>query len=610
MRVRFWGTRGSIPKPGPSTVRYGGNTSCVEVGSAAGTVVVLDCGTGALSLGADLTRRGGKPLRGYLLISHTHWDHIQGLPFFAPFFVPGNEWDVYAPHGFLQSVRETLAGQMQHTYFPVDLGQLGATVRYHDLTEGALALDDIKVESRYLNHPALTLGYRLEADGVAIAYCCDHEPHSRSLGYGSGEIGNQDRQHIGFIAGADLLIHDSQYRAAEYEGKIGWGHSTLEYVTTIAKIAGVRSVAFTHHDPARDDDTLDKEVETARATLQAEGVPMVVFAAAEGQVVELAPDPAGASSLHQTDELAAEVTTPPPLTKQTVLLGVADPALYDELSHVLRDDGVRTMHATSGPAAAALACTKAPQLIILERNLPGDGLEACRAIRQAESGVLAEVPIIVIAAQEEVGTGIAAGVTDWLVKPFSDIYARTRMRAWLMRITCRWTQPPFPANEPQRLATLHDLGILDSQPEERFDRLTRIAAATFDVPIALVSLVDEKRQWFKSACGGVSGETPRELSFCAHAILNDAVMVVPDALLDERFADHPAVVGDRRVRFYAGCPLILDNGACVGTLCLIDTRPRHLDGAAIHLLQDLASLVLQELKRPRPPYSKATARPR
>jgi DNA-binding response OmpR family regulator len=317
----------------------------------------------------------------------------------------------------------------------------------------------------------------------------------------------------------------------------------------------------------------------------------------------MAPDPAGASPPHQTEELAAEVMTPPPLTEHTALLGLADPALYDELSQILRDDGVRTMHATGGAAASSLARTKAPSLIILERNLPGDGLEACRAIRQAESGALAEVPIIVIAAQEEVGTGIAAGVTDWLVKPFSDIYARTRMRAWLMRMTCRWTQPPFPANEAQRLAALHDLGILDTQPEERFDRLTRVAAATFDVPIALVSLVDEKRQWFKSACGGVSGDTPRELSFCAHAILNDAVMVVPDALLDERFADHPAVVGGPRVRFYAGCPLILDDGACVGTLCLIDTRPRHLDGAAIHLLQDLASLVLQELKRPRGPYS-------
>ena len=136
MFVRFWGTRGSIPKPGPSTLRYGGNTSCVEVRSAAGTIAMLDCGTGAVSFGAELMQSGKRPLRGNLLISHTHWDHIQGLPFFAPLFVPGNEWDVYAPRGFEQSVRETLAGQMQSTYFPVELEQLGAAIRYHDLTEG------------------------------------------------------------------------------------------------------------------------------------------------------------------------------------------------------------------------------------------------------------------------------------------------------------------------------------------------------------------------------------------------------------------------------------------------------------------------------------------
>ena len=136
MRVRFWGTRGSIPTPGPTTLRYGGNTSCVEIDPGDGSHIVIDCGTGAAALGAALMRAGERPLRGRLLISHAHWDHIQGLPFFGPLFVVGNEWDVYAPHGFLQSVRDTLAGQMQHTYFPVDLEQLGATIRFHDLTEG------------------------------------------------------------------------------------------------------------------------------------------------------------------------------------------------------------------------------------------------------------------------------------------------------------------------------------------------------------------------------------------------------------------------------------------------------------------------------------------
>ena len=136
LKVTFWGTRGSIAKAGPQTVRYGGNTSCVEVRSASGALLVIDCGTGAHSLGQALLGGGSQPLRGQMLISHTHWDHIQGFPFFAPLFVPGNEWDIYAPRGFGESLRDSLSGQMQYTYFPIDLDHLGASIRYHNLIEG------------------------------------------------------------------------------------------------------------------------------------------------------------------------------------------------------------------------------------------------------------------------------------------------------------------------------------------------------------------------------------------------------------------------------------------------------------------------------------------
>ncbi len=136
MRIRFWGTRGSLAKPGPSTIRYGGNTSCVEVRAEDGTLIILDCGTGAHELGQSLVASDVRPIRGHLLITHTHWDHIQGLPFFAPLFVPGNEWDIYAPQGLGQRLEDTLAGQMEYAYFPVTLGQLGATIRYHELSEG------------------------------------------------------------------------------------------------------------------------------------------------------------------------------------------------------------------------------------------------------------------------------------------------------------------------------------------------------------------------------------------------------------------------------------------------------------------------------------------
>jgi phosphoribosyl 1,2-cyclic phosphodiesterase/CheY-like chemotaxis protein len=556
---------------------------------------MLDCGTGAVALGAELMQSGNKPLRGHLLISHTHWDHIQGLPFFAPLFVPGNEFDVYAPRGFEQSVRETLAGQMQHTYFPVELAQLGAAIRYHDLTEGVFNLGDIKVSTQYLNHPALTLGYRLEADGVTVVYACDHEPHSRALAYGSGELGGQDQRHAEFIAGADLLIHDAQYRAAEYEGKIGWGHSTLEYVVAIAQLAEVKRVALTHHDPMRDDDTIDMELEEVRRRLKAQGASLEVFGAAEGPILELAPH-VGRRPERHVEEPPAEAAVSSRLSELIVLMGIADPNLNDTLWQTLHTDGIRVLRVTDGASVLRLAQTDEPSLIILDRFLHGvDSLETCRAIRASQSKSK-DVPIVIVAAQEDAAGGNTAGVTDWLVKPFSTIYARTRIRAWLLRTACRWVPAPLPEDEDQRLSALHRLAILDTGPEERFDKLTRIAAALFDVPIALISMVDENRQWFKSAFGTNVCESPRDMSFCAHAILAPTVMVVPDALLDPRFAENPVVVNEPRVRFYAGCPLVTDDN-CVGTLCLIDTRPRELNATTIRLLEDLADLVQQELHR-------------
>jgi len=156
--------------------------------------------------------------------------------------------------------------------------------------------------------------------------------------------------------------------------------------------------------------------------------------------------------------------------------------------------------------------------------------------------------------------------------------------------------PAQPANESQRVATLRSLQILDTPPEERFDRLTRMARHLFDVPIALISLIDSNRQWFKSCAGLGVSETPREVSFCGHAILNDQMLMIPDAGSDERFADNPLVTGAPNIRFYAGCPLKVGNGSNVGTLCLIDTRPRTLDAEERELFRDLASMAEQEIE--------------
>ena len=200
MRVRFWGARGSLPKPGPSTLRYGGNTSCVEVRTAAGTLIVIDCGTGIHGLGASPVVGGeAAHRRGTCSSAIRTGTTSRAFHFSRRFSFPRREWDIYGPKGIGQSLRDSLAGQMQYAYFPVALDQLDAKIRYHELIEGTFQIDDVTVRTRYLNHPALTVAYRLEADGVAIVYASDHEPHSRHLATGKGQMLGEDLRHCEFL---------------------------------------------------------------------------------------------------------------------------------------------------------------------------------------------------------------------------------------------------------------------------------------------------------------------------------------------------------------------------------------------------------------------------
>lgn len=606
MRVRFFGTRGSLPVPGPGTVRYGGNTACVEVRSG-DTLVVLDMGTGAYALGQELMRSGG-PVRGHVLISHTHWDHIQGLPFFAPFFVPGNEWDIYAPRGLNASLRETLSGQMQYTYFPVTLEQLGATIRYHDLVEGHLTVGGVEIDARYLNHPALTLGYRLRADGVTFVYSCDHEPYAAGLGRGHGAIEAQDRAHVAFLADADLVVHDAQYTAQEYAAKVGWGHSSIEYALHVARAAGVRRLAITHHDPTRDDDALEAIVARIRpVAARPEGGPAVdLFAAREGLVLDLA-----AASRAPTVPAPGTATVTPALVDQSVLVAVADAARAEALAGILRADAVEVRVVAPG-AVVAEAARNVPSLVVIDEGPEGAGegrtgegragggaalARTARALRALEP----ELPIILVADREDGGGDERLGISDRLVEPYTENYARTRFRAWLMRTACQWARAPRPENEEARLASLARLQLLDTAPEPRFDRLTRLAARAFGAPIAALTLVDRERQWFKSSCGLDGRETPRDESFCAHVVYDPSrTLVVPDALHDPRFAGSPAVTGNPNLRFYAGHPLRLADGTCVGALCVADTRPRHFGEAEIDQLRVVAEMMMLELQAPGP----------
>ena len=197
-------------------------------------------------------------------------------------------------------------------------------------------------------------------------------------------------------------------------------------------------------------------------------------------------------------------------------------------------------------------------------------LDLCAKIRSLR--LTADVPVIIVDRAQEVQPDKAVGVTDWLIWPFSSAYARTRIRAWLLRTAVRWERAPLPPDEEERLATLHNLRILDTPREQRFDRLTRLAAGILGVPIALVSLVDRERQWFKSAHGLSIEQTPREISFCAHAVAARRLLVVSDTFDDNRFADNPGVTGDLRIRFYAGCPLFVEK-RCVGTRLCVGYAP-------------------------------------
>jgi phosphoribosyl 1,2-cyclic phosphodiesterase/ActR/RegA family two-component response regulator len=475
MRVRFWGTRGSIATPGPSTLRYGGNTACVEVRAGDGTLIVLDCGTGARALGQSLLASGERPIRGHLLITHTHWDHIQGFPFFAPLFLPGSEWDIYAPGVTGRHLEDTLSGQMEYTYFPVRLDQLGATIRYHDVVEGTFQIGGVKVTSHYLNHPALTLGYRLEAGGASVVYATDHEPHSHhklELPSGDGRVvlsqplHHEDRRHVLFMAGADLVIHDAQFTAAEDASHIGWGHTAAEQVVDFALAAGVERLALFHHDPNHDDDAIDRMVESCRRRAERETDDddrvLEVTAAAEGQSIELSEDskfllrrqetewepsavPEGPAVRFKPEDaaLASRVGSGAPALAprerpgheeipETVL--IVDPAeSVQRLALQLEPEGLRLLTAESAEAVLQAARGEAPDLILLGSDVDGvDALQLSRDLRAAGHNV----PVVLLTRPIEAdaaAASFAAGVTDHLIQPYTPAQARSRVRRWLQR---------------------------------------------------------------------------------------------------------------------------------------------------------------------------------
>lgn len=266
MKVRFWGVRGSIPSPGPKTVRYGGNTTCLEIRSDAGELIIIDAGTGIFPLAQSLLTQ--LPIQANIFITHTHWDHIHGLPFFTPFFIPGNNVRIHGPYDVVsgQGIEQVMGVQMQYSYFPIREAELKAGIEYKSINIGeAVSVGDATVTSTLLNHPVINYGYRVDCNGRAIFFTGDHEPWNNIYdpedeGYAEyqGMVEENQRHMDEVIRGVDVLIVDCSYTAAEYPAKRGWGHSTFDYAIALARRAGAKRLVCTHHEPTRSDDELEK----------------------------------------------------------------------------------------------------------------------------------------------------------------------------------------------------------------------------------------------------------------------------------------------------------------------------------------------------------------
>ncbi len=253
MRIRIWGCRGSIASPGPDTVRYGGNTSCVEVCLSDDSRILLDAGTGARPLGIELMR--DLPTRIDLLLTHLHVDHVEGLSWFEPIWSPGIELHVWGPPSPVASLDERIATYFSPPLFPVHLYEVPATTYFHDANEGSWSMGPATVSSQSIMHAGQTVGYRIrDADGSVLAYLTDHEP---ALGSDLERLPGEWISGFALAAGADILIHDAQYTPQEYEERVGFGHSSTEHVAAFAARTGVGRLVMFHHDPWHTDEELD-----------------------------------------------------------------------------------------------------------------------------------------------------------------------------------------------------------------------------------------------------------------------------------------------------------------------------------------------------------------
>jgi phosphoribosyl 1,2-cyclic phosphodiesterase len=430
MKVTFWGVRGSIAAPGRATADFGGNTSCVELQVGAERLI-FDCGTGIRELGRHLMA-SGEPINATVLLSHSHWDHIQGFPFFVPLFSPDNQFTIIGPHEHTNRLNDTLAGQMQYRYFPIGLEQLAADIRYQEVREEKFTLGQASVSTHYLNHTIMAMAYRIEAFGHSVVYATDSEPFSQQARAWSSSdsrkfLHRRDEELSNFFRGADILIMDSQYTAHEYPGRIGWGHGTPDYCIDLAISAGVGTLVLFHHEPRRIDTAVTVLEQIAQKRAQEEAPQMEIIAAAEGLSLDL------------EDEQSGELT---PIERRLpefhsrvriAVIGSRDEFMRVAWKALAQDHyEVVAMNALNMGGTRELSDFE-PHLVLMEHGLDGWEPNAEALLARENKRNVPVISVVPMDAFDAAQDAFEHGASDVLIEPFAPTQLRSRVDSWLMR---------------------------------------------------------------------------------------------------------------------------------------------------------------------------------
>lgn len=298
MKLKFWGTRGSLPTPGKHTVRYGGNTPCIEVRLDDNKLIILDAGTGIRNLGKALIQKN-ETLQAFLLISHPHLDHIQGFPFFDPIYHDGHELTIVGAETDKVTLRKMIADLMNKVYFPIHMDDLKANIHFRSVKEEEFPVFDAHVQTMFVNHPSFSIGYRVTYKGKSFVYISDNEPFDKTMVSMSNNLepwvrekyasakGDPNQRVFDFAQNADVLIHDTTYTPEEYGDHKGWGHSHFLFTIDVANKSNVKKLVLFHHDPAHNDETVEDIERRCKQEITTKRYTFDCVAAAEGMILEI-----------------------------------------------------------------------------------------------------------------------------------------------------------------------------------------------------------------------------------------------------------------------------------------------------------------------------------